>query len=408
MNGACQKLLTVLVWILASAQATPAQKQGAPEPAIGKATSIEQVPLPIAYVTQPQPDAPIRAFVDPLITYEGIQGARLAISDNNTTGRFTRQAYTLKEVVLPVAGDTSAAIKHLIAEGYRHILVDLPDQSIVTISRLPEARDLLLYDVGSSADRLRGEACAPNVLHLLPSRAMRADALAQYLARKRWQKLFLVTGPTEQDSLYATAIKRSARRLGLKIVAEKPWRQTVGARHTQESEIPVFTQGAEYDVLIVADETGDFGDALSYRTWLPRPVAGTQGLTPMAWHYTHEQWGARHLQNRFRAQAGRRMGEKDYAAWLAVRAIGEAATRSKSVEFDKVKDFMLSPEFTLAAYKGVPLSFRRWDGQLRQPILLAADRSLVAVAPIEGFLHPRSALDTLGYDQPETPCRMNQ
>ncbi|MGZ4991625.1 MAG: branched-chain amino acid ABC transporter substrate-binding protein, partial [Methylobacter sp.] len=51
---------------------------------------------------------------------------------------------------------------------------------------------------------------------------------------------------------------------------------------------------------------------------------------------------------------------------------------------------------------------RSWDGQLRQPVLLAAPRSLVAVAPIEGFLHPKTELDTLGYDQPESTCKWSK
>jgi len=35
-------------------------------------------------------------------------------------------------------------------------------------------------------------------------------------------------------------------------------------------------------------------------------------------------------------------------------------------------------------------------------------RSLVAVAPIEGFLHPKTELDTLGYDQPESTCKWSK
>jgi ABC transporter substrate binding protein (PQQ-dependent alcohol dehydrogenase system) len=99
------------------------------------------------------------------------------------------------------------------------------------------------------------------------------------------------------------------------------------------------------------------------------------------------------------------MDEPDYGAYLAVRAIGEAAVRTHSNQMQAVKNFLLSDQFTLQGYKGNPLSFRRWDGQLRQPILLAAPRSLVAVAPIEGFLHPKTELDTLGFDEPESTCR---
>jgi len=294
----------------------------------------------------------------------------------------------------------------LLADGHRHVLVDLPGEKVGKLARLPEAKDALIYNIGDPDDRLRGEACSANLLHLIPNRAMRADALAQYLGKKRWTKLFLATGPDENDRRYAAAVKRAAQRFGLKIVAEKTWTHSFDDRRTPESEVPVFTQGADYDVLVVADEAGRFGDYLSYRSWLPRPVAGTQGLVPAAWHFTHEQWGALQLQNRFREQAGRWMSERDYAAWLAVRAIGEAATRVKSVEFGRIKDYLLGDAFSLAGFKGVPLSFRRWDGQLRQPLLLTTERALVAAAPIEGYLHPRNELDTLGYDQPETRCRL--
>jgi ABC transporter substrate binding protein (PQQ-dependent alcohol dehydrogenase system) len=238
---------------------------------------------------------------------------------------------------------------------------------------------------------------------------MRADALAQYMMKKRWTKWFLVVGTNPEDKLFADAIKRAAKRFGSKIVAEKVWEHTADARRTVQSDVAVFSQDADdYDVLVVADEQGQFGEYLDYRTWLPRPVIGTQGLIASAWHKTHEQWGAIQIQNRFQEQAHRWMEEQDYAAYLAIRAIGEAATRTKSNELKAIKDYMLSPYFALQGYKGSPLSFRPWDGQLRQPILLAAPRSLVAVAPIEGFLHPKTELDTLGVDQPETTCRMEK
>ena len=52
----------------------------------------------------------------------------------------------------------------------------------------------------------------------------------------------------------------------------------------------MLTQDApEHDVVVVADESDVFGEYLPYRTWDPRPVAGTQGLIP-AWHRSQEQW----------------------------------------------------------------------------------------------------------------------
>lgn len=387
----------------AKTQPAPAQK---PVPAAeAKAQPAQTDSLAIAYLTRLPAEPPVQPFFDPVVAGRGLQGARLGLRDDNTTGRFIRQAFTLKETVLPAEGDIDAAFKALLAEGHRHILLDLPAPILERLASLPEAGNALLYDVSSRDDRLRGAACRANLLHLLPSRAMRTDALAQYFSKKRWGKWFLAVGPAEGDRLYAEAVRNSARKFGLRIVAEKPWEHSFDERRSPESEVPVFTQGVDYDVLIVADEAGSFGDFLAYRTWQPRPVAGTQGLVPTAWHRTHEMWGAIQLQNRFREQAGRWMTEEDYGAWLAVRAVGEAASRTGSVDFERIRAFLYGGEFALAGFKGVPLSFRGWDRQLRQPVLLAAERSLVAVAPLEGFLHPRNELDTLGFDQAESKCK---
>ncbi|SMF96187.1 ABC transporter, substrate binding protein, PQQ-dependent alcohol dehydrogenase system [Methylomagnum ishizawai] len=383
----------------------PSKPAPRPETPPAAAPAVKADTLTLAYLTRQDANPPTVPFFDPVIIDSGLQGARLGIQDDNTTGRFTRQNFVLKETILPPEGDVVAAFKALAAEGHRHFLLDLPAPLLLELAALPEAQNALLYDTASRDDALRAESCRANLLHLLPSRAMRADALAQYLAKKRWQKWFLAIGPNEGDRLYAAAVRSSAKKFGAKIVAEKPWEHSFDERRSPESEVPVFTQGVDYEVLIVADESGLFGDYLPYRTWQPRPVAGTQGLVPTAWHHTHEAWGALQLQNRFRAQAGRWMAEADYGAWLAVRAIGEAATRAKSVEFEPVKAFMLGEQFALAGFKGVPLSFRSWDRQLRQPVLLAAERSLVAVAPIEGYLHPRNELDSLGIDQAESKCK---
>ena len=367
----------------------------------------EAAHLPVAYLTKEREAPPALSNLDPVIHDSGIQGVRLAIEDNNTTGRFTNQNFTLEEVVVPLEGDVVQAFKVLAAKGYRHVVAHLSAADLVRIQALPEATGLLIYDISTRDDALRGQQCSAQALHLLPSRAMRADALAQYMLKKRWQNWFLVTGPSNNDQLYAAALKRAAKRFGMRIVEEKTWTHTFDARRTAQSDVPVFTQGVDYDILVVADEAGLFGEYLAYRTWLPRPVAGTQGLVPTAWHRTHEQWGAVQLQNRFREQAGRWMTEEDYAAWLAVRAIGEAATRTGSVDHARIKAYLLGDAFALAGFKGKKLSFRSWNGQLRQPVLLAAARSLVAVAPLEGFLHPKNELDTLGYDEPESKCRLD-
>jgi len=372
------------------------------------ACADEKQTIRIVFLSQVKPVPPALSNLDPFIQHKGLQGAQMAIDDNNTTGQFTGQQFELQTVLASENDDVIDVFKQQAANA-DFIVVNLSDNHILQLADLPETQNKLIFDAVSRADELRNEFCRSNVLHILPSRAMRADALAQYMLKKRWRKWFLVTGPSENDKRYAFAIRRAADRFGMQLVAEKYWTHTYDARRTAQSDVPVFTQDvADYDVLVVADEQGLFGEYFSYRTWLPRLVIGTQGLLATAWHRTHEQWGAVQMQNRFKEKAGRWMQEEDYGAYLAVRAIGEAATRTHSNQVAEIKTYLLSDQLALQGYKGKPLSFRRWNGQLRQPVLLAAPRSLVAVAPLEGFLHPKTELDTLGYDQPESLCQSGE
>ncbi|MGR0184154.1 ABC transporter substrate-binding protein [Azospirillum aestuarii] len=359
----------------------------------------------IAYLTQEVEHPPALSNLDEPPADDGLAGATLAVADNNSTGRFLKQRFELEAVTVPIDGDPAQALRDLAAAGHRIVVLDLPGEAPGALARLPEAADLLLFNAGSTDDSLRNALCAPNLLHTAPDRAMLADALAQYLAVKRWTKWQLIVGTRPEDRLYAAAVKRAAKRFGAEVVEEKTWSEDHDARRTAQAEMPVFTQGKRHDVVIVADEIGDFGDYVLYRTWEPRPVAGTQGLVPTNWHRAHEAWGAAQLQSRFKAAAQRVMSPRDHAVWAAIRAVGEAATRTRSTDPAALATYIRGPDFTLAAFKGVPLSFRSWDGQLRQPVLLAADRSLVSVSPQDGFLHPKTELDTLGHDQPETGCR---
>lgn len=378
-----------------------------PLPAAGPAAAQEApaAAVRIAYLSQTVEHPPALSNLDAPAEDEGRAGAELAIADNATTGRFLKQAFTLDTVTVEEGGDPAAALKDLIVQGHRLVVLDLPAPAVAALSRLPEAKDVLLFNAGATDDSLRAEQCAPNLLHTAPSRAMLTDALAQYLVFKRWTKWFLVVGPRPEDKLYAAAVRRAAKKFGATIAAEKDWSGDFDARRTAQAEVPVFTRAGSYDILIVADEIGDFGDYLMYRTAEPRLVAGTQGLVPTVWHRTHEQWGAAQLQNRFRARFKRPMLPRDYAVWAAVRAVGEAATRTQSTDPGALVTYIEGPDLTLPVFQGRPASFRPWDGQMRQPILLAADRSLVTTAPLDGFLHPRTELDTLGFDEPETGCK---
>ena len=370
------------------------------------------ITLGIGYVALRAPQRLPNTFLDPPPEDEGVQGARLGLADNETTGRFTGQRFTLEERTARAPEEALEAVRGLLAAGLRFVVADLPAPLLLRAADMPEAVSATILNAAAPDDALRNEECRRNLLHLLPSRAMLADALAQFLAAKRWRNLFLAWGPGEGDRLYAEAVRRAARKFGLKLVVDKAWTHDPGAQRTDTGHLSVaaeaarFTQGApSYDVLVVADETGFWGDNLAWRTTDPRPIAGTHGLVPTLWARPHELWGATQLQRRFRTRAHRWMTPRDHAAWLAVRALGEAATRARSTDPAAIAAYLRGPEFELAGFKGTRLSFRDWDGQLRQPILLAGPRELVSVSPQPGFQHQFSELDTLGTDRPETRCR---
>jgi ABC transporter substrate binding protein (PQQ-dependent alcohol dehydrogenase system) len=342
---------------------------------------------------------------------DGVAGANVAIADNNTTGRFMGQEFALDVTEVKPDADVTQIFRDMVAKGDRYVLADLSAQQLLSIADIGRDHGVLIFNVGATDDRLREEECRANVFHTVPSRTMLADGLAQYLIWKQWPRWVLLHGSHERDRLFADALRRAAGRFGGEILAEKEFTDTGTARRTDsgvvqiQRQIPVFMQDLpDHDVVLVADESEVFGTYVPFRNWVPRPVAGTAGLIPSAWHPGSEQWGGTQIQNRFEKANGRRMLSKDMAAWTAVRIIGDAATRTKSAEPQAIEAFIRADDFSIAAFKGQKLTFRKWNWQLRQPIFLGDAKSVVSTSPQEGFLHQVSELDTLGVDQPETRC----
>jgi ABC transporter substrate binding protein (PQQ-dependent alcohol dehydrogenase system) len=357
---------------------------------------------------------PTLSLVEEPAANDGVAGARLAIEDNNTTGKFLNQHFTLDELRLREGDDAAAAAVTLADRNVAFIIADLPADALLKAADAIRGRGAVLFNAGAIDDRLREEDCRANVIHTAPTRSMLADGLAQYLVWKQWKRWLMVVGSHEQDKLYADALRRAAARFGARIVQERVFEDTGGARRTDsgvtliQRQMPVFTQQAPaYDILVAADESEVFASYLPYRTWDPRPVAGSAGLVPKSWDAAQDQWGAVQMQNRFLKLNARHMTALDMQAWTAARMIGEAVSRVNSGDRGKWLDFLTGPDFSVAAFKGQRLTLRPWNLQLRQPIFLVDGRMVVSVSPQEGFLHQVSELDTLGVDQPETRCKLH-
>lgn len=368
--------------------------------------AADTIDVRIGYLQWKPDQGPVLSNVLPDPEDSGLRGAELAISDNSTTGKFLGHNYTLTSRVTDSKQATIDAFETLQNQGIELFVINAPADTLTAIMDKAVA-DTLVFNSGAKDDLLRTQECYKNLVHTIPSYAMLTDALAQWLQVRRWDEVFLITGPTDADKAWADAFRRSTKRFGVEIIEDKPWTFDADLRRTAAKELPLFTQAEEYDVVVVADVRGDFGEYVPFHTWLPRPVVGTQGMTPVAWHRVIENWGAVQLQNRFRDMAGRDMNSEDYAAWAAIRSIGTTVTGLGDNDAQHIRSFMFSDRFQLGGFKGRKLTYRLWNGQLRQPIPLVHPRGLVARAPFEKFIHPRTGMDTLGFDKPESMCRNN-
>jgi ABC transporter substrate binding protein (PQQ-dependent alcohol dehydrogenase system) len=358
----------------------------------------QQKELPLSLLDQPNAD-------------DGIAGAKLGIADDNTTGRFLNQSFKL-DVLEGSVDDLTKDATEKVATGEDFIIADMSPDSLLKFADAMKDKPVQIFNVGNPDDRLREEDCRANVMHTAPTRTMLADALVQYLVWKRWPNMLMVIGPSANDQLLADAYRRAAKKFGAKIVEERKFNVDTGNRRADggfeqiQQQIPRFLQNAkDHDVVLVIDEDQVFGDYFPDRTWVPRPIVGSSGLVPSSWHASLELWGGTQFQNRFKRLTGRIMRNIDYDAWVATRAIGEAASRTHSTDFKTMRDFIHAPKFEVAAFKGVATSFRAWNGQLREPLIVGNQKMFVSVSPQQGFLHQFSVLDTLGIDKPETKCK---
>ena len=327
-------------------------------------------------------------------------GVQLALADAGFELEAAGAAIALSQA--PARSVESARAAAIAAEkgGAALVLTDLPADWTLAVA---DAVTLPVLNLGAPDDRLRQQDCRPRLLHLLPSERMRADAIAQALVSRKWSKLLLLVGPSAPDQQRAAAAQASIKRYGLQLVDTRPFKLSTDPRERALANPLLLTAGQNYDAVWVVDTDGEFARGLPYRTVLPRPVVGDAGLVALAWHAQFERYGAPQVSRRFSKAVKRPMTDRDWAAWMAGKtlvALATAAPKGPNTAWAQAL-----PRTTVDGAKGVALSFRAWDGQLRQPLLLTDGQGVVATAPIEGLLHPSDVLDTLGADAPEKLCK---
>jgi ABC transporter substrate binding protein (PQQ-dependent alcohol dehydrogenase system) len=327
-------------------------------------------------------------------------GVELAIEEGQFELQAAQAAVALARQQAVTLDTARAAAVAAEKAGAAVLLTDLPADWTLAVA---DAVKLPVLNLTDASDRLRQQDCRARLFHLMPSERMRADALAQTLVSRKWTKLLLLTGPGPADALRAATAQASIKRYGLQVVASKPFKLSADPRERDLANPLLLTAGTAYDAVWVVDSDGEFARALPYRTVLPRPVVGDGGLVALGWHAQFERYGAPQVSRRFAKVAGRPMTAQDWAAWMAGKAlVSMATTAPKGPNAAWAKALTATP---LDGSKGTALSFRPWDGQLRQTLLLTDGQGVISQAPIEGLLHPGNVLDTLGADAPEKACK---
>jgi ABC transporter substrate binding protein (PQQ-dependent alcohol dehydrogenase system) len=337
-------------------------------------------------------------------------GAQVGLDEAQALTRVLRIEFALERTTVASASELASAVKEARdARGVHFFVVDAPTEALVPLAAAVRGRDIMVFNATAADDDLRRKLCAAEFVHTLPSLAMAMDGLVQYLASRKWNNLLVFEGPLPADATMATAFESSAKKFGARIVARQQFKPGTDPREREKNDPALLSAiNRDYDVVFVADQAFDFARQVPYHTVRARPVVGSIDLEPVAWHWTWEHNGAPQVNSRFqKLTGGRHMEGTDWAAWIAVKMVVQATLRTRSADFEPQRKFILG-EGTFDGNKGLAVSVRPWDHQLRQAVLLAAPYSVVARAPVEGFLHKTNELDTLGDDEPETPCRLNR
>lgn len=341
-------------------------------------------------------------------TGRAIDGVQLAAEDSAFELDAAGIALEVKDVVLPNAAGLTKALAELKAAKVQHVVADLPAAELRALVQAAPAAlgGAIVFNAAADDDALRGAQCAAHLLHTVPSRAMLSDALAQYLAARNWRKALVLQGPLPGDALMLEAFNRAAKRYGVKTTFTKPFKLTGDPRERELGNVRLLTgSDREHEVVAVLDSDGEFARTVPYATQLPRPVVGANGLVAVPWHPLWERNGGPQLSRRFAKEHTRPMSGHDWAAWVAGRAVATVLVDLPKAPIAQQLKALRGGPVAVDGFKGPRLSFRAWDGQLRQPIFLSHVDGVIGVAPLDGVLHPKEVMDTLGVDETESACK---
>jgi len=333
-----------------------------------------------------------------------LHAVQLGAADAEVGLRAAGQSIKVVEASAGSAADLGKLLQQLKTDRVAYWVVDVPEAQWAQVVQIAGS-SALLVNASATADALRGNQCAAMLFHTYPSQAMLADALAQYLAYRAWRNALVLQGPEPADQRQGEAWQRAAKRYGIKTVGTKAFKLSGDPRERDLANPRLLTNDRKHDVVAVMDADGEFARLLPYATQQPRPVVGANGLVAVAWHAQWERNGGPQVNRRFARLAQRPMVGQDWAAWVAVKSIAALVSDHSKATLPEQARLLRSGQVFVDGAKGPRLSYRAWDGQLRQPLFLSHMDGVAGTAPLDGVLHPVEVMDTLGVDEKESACK---
>lgn len=363
-----------------------------------------------------------------------VQAAQLAVEEANYIAAAFGKVVRLVPEVAISPDDAEKKATKLIRQGQAGAILGGGDDAMTLAIQKVSARERIIYlNTMSRSEALRGTQCHRLTFHVEASLAMYADAIGQWLIRKakktRWGFLTPDSkGGAEMERLTKRALRRyKGTTIARKVVPARTqdYRAALSAlakggpdvimlNLAGPSLLTALAQIADLDLKV--EVAGPGMEAVEF--WQADPAKLT-GVWPALWFHAFRKYSGRELNKRMNKAFGRPAESHAWASYMATKAVWEGVLKGGRADTASLVSFFEKGR-GVDAHKGVALSFRPWDHQLRQPLLVlrstvpAKDASrwdifkLVGEVPLRGTPGESRAaiLDTLGLSKAESMCHL--
>lgn len=320
-------------------------------------------------------------------------GLTLGVEDAGLNGALLGWSPELVVANAPGPEAAARAARRLIAtEGVTVLVGGYSAEEAEALAEVAEEAGALFLNAGASADRLRQD-CRPMTFHVEPSAAMYLDALLGWFVRAGFRRWHFVHDDSPEsvarhDRARAALDDRhwGAEASGVGVVLQDddrsipPVLEAIAA--AQPDVVVLLTDWrTQLDVLsryeaagLTAPVTGFPEPAAQLRAFYlasheAAPRAGS-GRRAAAWEATLDAYGARELNARFNGRWGRPMDPAAWSAYMAVKIAFEAAMMTGSTRGADLAAHLAGEGAVFDVSKGIGVTFRPWDHQLRQSLYL--------------------------------------